>query len=270
MVINMNIEIEKAKNEFDAKHYEEALEILDGAEVEEEYQKLAMILRIASLMALNRYDEAISVINSGIEKFPYDDFLWTRKVECHHFNDDDEDAEKAMDELERIVNKDDKSDPVFLAEKFEMLNNHTKALKYCNMALDIDGDFVEAVRQKAMVASALKDHDMMSDCADRLLELYDDGFSKLMIPFMLKLFSGRYRDCFDIIKSSTVIDDEHDEMLKVAVYNSMLEDLKVEIRTSAPVELTIDEVLNLLFSYHYDGFEHGEIKGAKYLITKRQ
>jgi hypothetical protein len=50
----------------------------------------------------------------------------------------------------------------------------------------------------------------------------------------------------------------------------MLEDLKVEIRTSAPVELRIDDVLNLLFSYHYDGIEHGEIKGAKYLITKRQ
>ena len=151
-----------------------------------------------------------------------------------------------------------------------MLNNHTKALKYCDMALDIDGDFLDAIRQKAMVASALKDHDMMSECADKLLELYDDEFSKLMIPLMLKLFSGRYRDCFEMINSSTVIDDAYDEMLKGGIYNRMIEDLKIEIRTSAPIEITIDEVLNLFFMYHYDGIDHGEINGAKYLITKRQ
>ena len=33
MVINLNLEIEKAKNEFDDKNYERALEILDSLEV---------------------------------------------------------------------------------------------------------------------------------------------------------------------------------------------------------------------------------------------
>ena len=269
MVINLNLEIEKAKKEFDDNNYEKALEILDNAEVEEEYQKLAMIIRIASLMALNRYGEAVDVINSGIEKFPYDDFLWARKVECHYFNGDKKKAIKSLGELERIVNKDDKQHLVLLAEKFEMLNNHTKALKYCDMALDIDGDFSDAIRQKAMVASALKDHDMMSECADKLLELCDDDICKITLPMILKLFSGRYRDCYDIV-NGVDIDGGYGEMLKGGIYNRMVEDLEIEIRTSAPIEITIDEVLNLFFMYHYDGIDHGEINGAKYLITKRQ
>ena len=34
--------------------------------------------------------------------------------------------------------------------------------------------------------------------------------------------------------------------------------------------ITIDEVLNLFFMYHYDGIKHGEINGARYLIVKRK
>ncbi len=270
MVINLNLEIEKAKNEYDEKNYEKALEILDGVEVEGEYRRLAFMIKIASLMALKRYDESLSVIDSNIEEFPYSDFLWSRKVECHYFNGDEENAAKSLEELERIVNKDDKESLVFLAEEFQLLDNHKKALKYCDMALDIDENFLDAVRQKAMISSSLKDYDMMSDCADKLLELYDEDVYKVMIPLMLKLFSGRYRDCLDIINSVDVLDGSHDEMLKGAIYKSMVEDLNIEIRTSAPIEMTVDEVLDLFFRYHYEGIRHGEIKGAKYLIIKRQ
>ncbi len=269
MVINLNSQIEKAKKEYDEKNYENALEILDGIEVEGEYQKLIVFIKIACLMALRRYDESLSIIDSNIEKFPYSDFLWSRKVECHYFNGDEEEAAKSLEELERIVNKDDKYCLVFLAEEFEMIGNHEKALKYCDMALDIDEDFVDAVRQKSMSASALKDYDMMNECADRLLELYKDDFEKL-IPFTLKLFSRRYRDALDIVEGMDILDKVQEEMMKGAIYNSMVEDLSIEIRTSAPIDMTADEVLNLFFMYHYDGIRHGEIKGAKYLITKQQ
>ena len=270
LVINLNLEIENAKQEFDKKNYEGALEILEGAEVDEDYRKLAIILKIASLMGLKRYDECISVIDSYIEEFPHDDFLWSRKVECHYFMGDEENAVKSLSELERITNKDDKYSLVFLAEEFILLNNYEMAIKYCDIALDIDGDFVDAHRQKAMAASAIKDHEMMNDCADRLLELYENEFSRAMIPLMLKLFSGRYRDCLDIINDVDDLDGVHSDMLKGIVYNAIVDDLNVEIRTSAPVELTIDEVLNLLFGYHYDGIGHGEIKGVLYLISKCQ
>lgn len=269
-MINLNLEIEKAKQEFDEKNYEKALEILDGAEADEDYLKLAILLKIASLMGLKRYDECISVIDSCIEEFPHDDFLWSRKVECHYFMDDEENAVKSLGELERIANKDDKYSLVFLAEEFILLNNYEKAIKYCDMALDIDRDFVDAHRQKAMAASAIKDHEMMNDCADRLLELYENEFSRAMIPLMLKLFSGRYGDCLDIINGVESLDDAHSDMLKGIVYNAIVDDLNVEIRTSAPVELTIDEVLNLLFEYYYGGVDCGEINGVMYLIAKCQ
>lgn len=269
-MINLNLEIENAKQEFDKKNYEGALEILEGAEVDEDYRKLAIILKIASLMGLKRYDECISVIDSYIEEFPHDDFLWSRKVECHYFMGDEENAVKSLSELERITNKDDKYSLVFLAEEFILLNNYEMAIKYCDIALDIDGDFVDAHRQKAMAASAIKDHEMMNECADRLLELYENEFSRAMIPLMLKLFSGRYRDCLDIINDVDDLDGVHSDMLKGIVYNAIVDDLNVEIRTSAPVELTIDEVLNLLCGYHYDGVGHGEIKGVLYLISKCQ
>ena len=269
MVINLNLEIEKAKNEYDKKNYEKALEILDGIEDEREYQKLAVLIRIASLMALKRYDESLSIIDSSIEEYPYSEFLWSRKVECQYFNGDENDAAKSLEELERIVNKGDKHSLVFLAEEFELLNNHEKALKYCDMALDIDGDFTDAVRQKAMSASALKDYDMMSDCADRLLGLYEEEFEKL-VPFALKLFSGRYREALGIVDGMSVLDKAQEEMMKGAIYNSMVEDLNIEIRSSSPIDMTIDEVLDLFFRYHYDGIKHGEINGARYLIVKRK
>ena len=65
-MINLNLEIEKAKNEFDDRNYERALEILDGLEVEGEYHKLAVMIRIASLMALKRYDDSLSVMSAII------------------------------------------------------------------------------------------------------------------------------------------------------------------------------------------------------------
>ena len=152
---NLNLEIEKAKNEFDDRNYERALEILDSLEVEGEYHKLAVMIRIASLMALKRYDDSLSVIDSNIEKFPYSDFLWSRRVECHYFNGDEENAVKSLEELERIVNKDEKHALVFLAEEFELLDNHEKALKYCDMALGIDEDFEDAVLKSETDKSAM-------------------------------------------------------------------------------------------------------------------
>ena len=267
MVINLNLEIEKAKKEFDEKNYEKALEILDGIEVENEYQKLVMMMKIVCLMALKRYEDSLSIIDSGIEEFPYDDFLWFRKVECHYFSGDEKKAFKSLGELERIVNKDDKQTLIILSKEFELVDDYKNALKYCDMALAIDENFIEAVRQKSMIACSIKDHDMMSDCADKLLELYDEDIYKVLLPLMLKMFSGRYKDCLEIIDSVDILDEEHEEMLKAGIYNQMCEDLEIEIKTSAPIEMTVDEVLDLLFKYHYDGVNHGEIKGALYMIN---
>lgn len=270
MVIILNLKIEEAKKEFDDKNYVGALEILNGEEFEDEYFKLVMFLKIGCLRGLNRFDEALMVINSAIEKCPFEDIFWAQKVQCHYFNGEKRNAVRALVELERIVDRNDERALVDVSELFSLVGDDEKALKYCDMALSIDGDFVDAVRQKSMIAGSLKDYDMMSDCADRLLELYDKDILKLSIPFMLKLFSKRYDDALSIVNSVGVLDDEHELLLKSAIHNAMAEDLNIEIRTSAPVEITIDEVLRIFMDYHYRGVQGGEICGANYLISETE
>ena len=68
-----------------------------------------------------------------------------------------------MEELERIVNKDEKHALVFLAEEFELLDNHEKALKYCDMALEIDEDFEDACSPKGNDCNSLKESRMIPD-----------------------------------------------------------------------------------------------------------
>ena len=270
MVIILNLKIQEAKKEFDDKNYVVALEILNGEKFDEEYFKLVAFLKIGCLRSLKRHDEALDVINSAIEKYPYEDIFWTQKVQCHYFNDEKDKALKSLMEVERIVDVNDKNALVEVSELFSLVGDYENALKYCNVALSIDENFVDAVRQKAMVASFLEDYDMMNDCADRLLQLYDKDVLKLMVPLMLKLFSKRYDDALDIVNGVDILDEEYDLLLKSAIHNFMVEDLNIEIGTAQPVEITIDDVLGILMDYHYNGVESGEIQGVHYFIIKRE
>lgn len=269
-MINLNLKIDEARKAFEDKNYDKALEILDGETFGEEYQKLVYVLRIGCLRNLKRYDEALAVIESGIEKYPYYDFFWFQKVTCYYFNDENDEAVKSLAKLEDVIDRDDKNALVMISDLFEMVGDYENALKYCDMALAIDENFADAIRQKAMVASSLEDDEMMSECADRLLELYDKDILKLMIPLMLKLFSKRYKDALGIVNGVDVLDREYDVLMKSAIYNTMTNDLNIELKTSAPIEMTIDEGLNLLFDYHYDGVESGKVRGISYIIIKKE
>ena len=190
----MNSKIEEARKAFDDKNYSEALEILDGEEFDDAYLKLVFVIKMACLRNLNRYDDALRVIDVAIEKYPYYDFFWSHKIACHYFNDEKDEAIRSLAKLESMVDRDNNDSLVRLSTLFELVGDDENALKYCDMALAIDENYVDAVRQKAMIASSLKDEDMMSECADKLLELYDDDALKAMLPLMLKLFSKRYGD----------------------------------------------------------------------------
>ena len=261
-------EIMEAKKEFKNKNYERVLEILDGTEVDARYVKFEIILRANSLRYLKRYDEALKVIDSAIEKFPNQDFLWSWKVEIHYFNKQKDKAIESLGQFERIIDKKDKRALVEIAGKFDLVGDYENALKYCDMALDIDENFIDAVRQKALTAVSLKDHKMESECADKLLEIEGKGMINSMMPFMLKLFARRYKDALDIIESTEDFTDEHKELMIGSIYNRMSEDLKIEIRTSAPIDLVINEALSLLFDYYYDDIVSGDIRGVRYFIHK--
>ena len=261
-------EIMEAKKEFENKNYEKVLEILDGIEGDAENIKFAIILRVASLRFLQRHDEALNVIDSAIEKYPYEEFLWSSKVEIHYFNNQKDKAIESLGQFERIIDKKDKRALVEIAGKFDLVGDYENALKYCDMALDIDENFIEAVRQKALTAVSLKDHKMESECADKLLEIEGKSMINSMIPFMLKLFARRYKDALDIIESTEDFTDEHKELMIGSIYNRMSEDLKIEIRTSAPIDLVINDALSLLFGYYYDDIVSGDIHGVRYFIQK--
>ena len=266
MVIVMYDELMKAKNEFDDKNFEKALEIINANEFDGELYRFAIVIKSACLSSLKRYDEELTAINEGIEKYPYDDFLWSRKVLSHYFNHDLDGAAKALEELERITDKDSKEALLNLAQKSELVGAYEKAVKYCDMALDIDENFVEAIQQKSLAATSLGDHDMMSDCADRLLEIRDNDLVSLMVPFILKLSSGRYKDCSRIINSADGLDLEYYELFKGSIYKQMICDLKIEIRSYELLDITIDESLNILFNYHYHGIDAGVVNGSQYFI----
>ena len=263
--------IEEAKKQYDEGNYESALDLLDNLSDELEHSKLALTLKFLCFMNLKRYDESLNVINSLIEIDPYNEFFWSCKVKCHYFNDGGEKALKALEELERITDNDDKEGLVTVAELFNLVRNYKKALEYCDKALALDENYIPAIREKAMAASSLGDNGMMSDCADKLLEVSEDeGVTKILIPFMLKLFSGRYRDCCNIVNSVADLDGEINEMLKGAIYKTMIDDLNIEIRISQDVEAYIDESLELLFDYHYEGIDSGLIKGVDYWVVPKK
>ena len=260
----------KAKEEFVNKNYEKVLEILDATEFDESYHKWLIFIKSTCLSFLHRYEEALEVINEGIEKYPYEEYLWSQKVSCHSFNGDKEMAVKALDELERIVDKENKESLVSFAKKCDLVHLPEKSLKYSNMALDIDENFIDAIHQKAMAACFLKDNDLMSECADNLLKIEDNNdIVSNLLPFMLKLFSGDYRGSLKIINNCKDLDFGHYELLKGAIYNHMVDDLNIAIGTTELISLSIHESLDLLFNYHYQGIDNGVVNGTRYFIRSK-
>ena len=90
-----------------------------------------------------------------------------------------------------------------------------------------------------------------------------------MVPFALKLFSGRYKDCFDVILKISRLDLKMCEILKKVLYTQMLCDLDIQIWMDCNVGLSIDESINLLMDYHYEKIEFGEIRDVKFIIIKQ-
>lgn len=264
----MNLKIEEALSEYEERNFENALAILEDADVSGVELKLVLVVKYDCLMKLNRYDESLHIINSLIEKEPYESAFWISKLKCHYFSNDEKNAKKALAELERLTDRSDVDDLVCLAQCCQLVDDDGKALKYCNMALKIDENSLDAIREKALIASSLKDNKMMNDCADKFVELCGDDALFLVLPLMLRMFSGNYRGCLELINSSGCFDDDHIEMIKVGLYNRMIEDLNVQIGLSSPLEMTIDEGLKLMFKYHYDGISHGRYRGVMYCIVE--
>lgn len=264
----MNSRIEESLQEFDERNFENALNLLEGIEFNDDEIKLVSMIKYVCLMNLNRYDESLRIINSLIEKDPYEVDYWMSKARCHYFAGDMKSAKRALSESERLIDKSNVSNLVCMAQIYKLIGENRQALKYCDMALQIDENSLDALREKSLVASSLKDKEMMNECADKLIEKYGDDVFVLLIPLTLRLFSGNYEGCLELVNSTDCLDDEHVEMIKIGLYNRMSEDLNIKIGLTAPLEMDVDEALDLMFKYHYDGISYGQFKDAEYCIVK--
>lgn len=246
--------IKQAIEEYENKNYENALNILEDIEDENVNVKNVEMLKTFCLMNLRRYSDALVIINKMIEKDPYNFSMWVFKVNCHYFNDEKDIANKSLKELERIADRNDKKQLVEVAHISNLIRDSKKAIEYSDLALSIDECYIDAIHEKAHAAASLDDYDLMNECADQLLELYGDDTIRFLFPFMLKLFSQRYEDCREMLDNAEGLDEGTVEMIKLGVYNTMLENMGVGIGLYEKVEVTINEALDILFDYRDKGW----------------
>ena len=263
----MNMNIEKGKKEYDEKNYKRALDYFDKVSCDDENYAYLVIFKINALMELEEYEKCLKFLNSLIGDDPYEEVFWYEKIRCHIFLDQDENALNALHEFERLIDKDDKYFVLSVAKFYDLLDDSQNALKYCNKAIGLDGNYEEAFMLKSQIAGSLDDNDMIVECAEKLIQLAEGNMIKLMLPFLLHLFVGNFRRSYEIISMMNGVDGEHQEMLKGVIYKQMCEDLNVSIGFSFPVNADIDEILNLLFKYRYDGVKSGTFKDADYIVV---
>lgn len=268
-MIILSFDIEEIEKEIDEKNFKKALAILDEIKSDDEGYELSLLFKISCLINLKRYGECLDVIEILLKENPNEELLWADKVMCHYFSGDKKQALMSLRKLETIVNRKDAYSLYVVSQLANLVNRSNKAIEYADLALEIDADFKLAVNEKAIAASRIKDYDMMNECADKLIGLCDEEEFVLTLPFMLKLFSGNYKGCLDILNNIKNPEDKINEMMKYAIYNQMSEDLNVDIYVTGSVESDLDDALEMLFNYYYDGFEGGNINGVSYVVVKK-
>ncbi|RPF50189.1 hypothetical protein EDC42_1833 [Methanobrevibacter gottschalkii DSM 11977] len=265
----LNFKFKECKTEFDGGNFEEALDILGEIENDDEDYKFALMLKYNCLMGLGCYGDALTIINMLIHENPYMSLFWFDKVKCHYFLKDLTNAAGALYHVEHIIDLKDVVEIIDFVKLCNMIGEHVIALKYCNIVLDTDENQIDALLEKSLISNIIDDKNMMNECGDKLFELSGDNLSLLMVSFALKLFSGMYRDSFNIILNINCMDSKMGLILKKIIYNQMLCDLNIQIVMESNAELTIDEFILLLFDYRYYGVESGEVKNVRYMIVKQ-
>ena len=258
----------KANNEYENKNYLKAIEYLDKIGCEDEFYDFSQIIKSSCLMNLERFDDALKIIDGLLVKEEFSALLWMNKVRCHVFLDESDQAIKALTNLEDIIDKTDKSLLVQVARLNFLVDDYDKALKYCNDALEIDSKFKEALYEKAIVVMAIGDDEQITEVSNRMLELEDEGGLKYFPVFLMNLFSKNYRYCLDLVEGidSDVLDDEHIEMFKAIIYNEICEENCVNLLVVNGEELPIDDVLGIMLDFVEKGKDSGEIDGVHYFV----
>lgn len=264
----LNNHIENGKNEFDNGNYEKALDHFKLVNSNNEHYEYAQLFVANCLMELKRYDDSLDIVDKLISLNPYNKLAWFNRALCQIFLKDEEKALATIGEILRLIDLRSKYDLVFVAKLYMLLNIYDEALKFCDLALEIDENFKDALYEKSLVAMRLDDDELINDVSDRLLELSDGGPLGFMSVFIIKLFSKNYSACIDLINGldGDKFDDEHIMMLKAMVYQQICEDLCVNLLVVNSEDFPLDDALDAMIDFVENKTDNGKINGVQYYI----
>lgn len=263
----MKSKFEEGKLEFENNNYEKALECFEQV-LRNEENDLVEIYKFECLLKLKRYAGALKVIDSLISNRPYSETLWKCKARCHIFRHESQSALKALGEVERLCDEENKGGLVDIAQIYNLLDEHDKVIEYCDKALAIDKTFKPALYEKMIVASSLKDIKMVDELTEKFLSISDNDLFGMMPVFIMNMFSKRYEKCLEIIDFCKLDDSQRqeEELLKGAIYQTLSEDLNAQIGLSEKYDLSVDDAIGLMLEFKKTGKDYGVIHGVEYYI----
>lgn len=266
-MIYLNSKINKGRIEFNDENYEDALNYFDAVDESDEDYDYVLIFKITCLMELERYDKALFLIDSLLSEDPDDELFLYEKIRCHIALNEKEEALSALKDFEKIMSKDNKNMALDIARFYKFLGEYKFALRFCNMALSVDENFEDALLEKSLIAISLDNDEIIDNCANKLLSLVDGDKYKIIPIFLLKIYSGKFRDCVDILdRFKEEFNDETCEMLKTIVFNQLCENLGVTIHLTEDGDVSVGEAIEMLFDYSENGVKYGIINDVGFVI----
>lgn len=263
----MDSKINKGRMEFNDENYETALKYFDEVSEDDEDYMYVLIFKITCLMELERYDKALFIIESILREDPEDEILLYEKIRCHIALGEDNEALRTLNVFENVISSDDKQMLLAVSKFYNQLDRFDDALRFCDMALGIDGYFEEAIREKSFIAAEIDNAEMIDWCAERLGEIYASNDRSMVFVFLLKLYVGKFDDCLDIVGNlEGNLKDDTILMLKSIVYKVFSEQLGVNIRLSGDADIPLERAISLLKDYRENGIDCGNVCGVEFRI----
>ena len=265
MVITMDSKINKGRIEFNDENYEKALTYFDAVGEDDEDYDYVLIFKITCLMELERYDNALFLIDSLLAEEGDGELLLYEKIRCHIALDEKRESLEALKRFERIMQDDNKNMMLDVARFYKFLGEYNDALRFCNMALDVDGDFEDALYEKSLVAIAIGNYGIVENCANKLMGMVSDNQFRIFPVFLFKLYGGKYRECVGMIDDMEgIFQDTTCDMLRMVVLNQLREKLGVDVHVDG--ELSVGETIGLLLEYERTGVQRGIVNDIGFTI----
>ena len=264
----MKSKFKQGIEEFENESYDCALKHFESIGQDDDDYEISLLYKISCLIHLKRYRQALSLSNRLIEKYPREFPLWFDKARCHILLKEYDEMESALNHLERIVDKTDKVDLLYMAKLYNYLHDNSKALEYVNMALEIDENYVDALDEKFLTAVQLRDKKSQEEAIVKLYDISDKRLIDSMPLFFMILLSKDYEGALDLLNEANVQkeDENYVELYKGAIYKHLTDDLNAQLMLDDNIELDVEDAIRIMLEFKENGTDHGQIHGVNYFV----